>query len=146
MDVKKKKKTLSWCEKRQDTAGQHWTSKLVTSSHNNAAKQEIMKQHGGKDDCRLALRLQLEYENSSDQWKQRSNQTVLGYCAHFQSDMNCSVGKHKWSWIDSTGCKDIISGDGRLPPKPHPVDSEGHLLLMILNTRRPFGCYPNSFW
>ena len=34
-----------------------------------------------------------------------------------------------------TGCKDI-SGDGRLPPKPHPVGSGGHLLLMILHMRK----------
>lgn len=41
-----------------------------------------------------------------------------------------------------TGSKDI-SADGRLPPpKPHPVGSEGHLCLMILNMRRAFWMLP----
>lgn len=65
MDVKKKKH-FDGVKK----AGHSWTAlgiKAVTSSHNNAAKQEIIKQHGGEDDCRLALKLQLEYENSSDE-------------------------------------------------------------------------------
>lgn len=40
-----------------------------------------------------------------------------------------------------TGCMGI-SEDGRRPPKPHLVGSEGQLLLIILNMKRTFWMLP----